>query len=142
MNRAAWVRTGLFVVGVPAAVTGGWALLAPRSFYDDFPGSGKAWIAAYGPFDEHLVRDVGGLMLAISLATLIAAILMDRRLIAVIVSASLVYDASHLAFHASERGGLSTRDYAVNVILLAVIVLIKLAILVDVAPPRRREVVP
>lgn len=142
MSRAGWVRAGLFVVGVPAAATGAWALLAPRSFYDDFPGSGKAWIAAYGPFDEHLVRDVGGLLLAISLATLIAALLMDRRLIAVVVSASLIYDASHLAFHASERGGLSTRDYVVHVILLALIVLIKLAILVDVVPRRGKEVVP
>src|SRR5919109_374660 len=128
MKRAAWVRAGLFVVGVPSAVTGAWALLAPRSFYDDFPGGGKAWIAAYGPFDEHLVRDVGGLLLATSLAMLVAAVIMDRRVIAVVVSTSLIFDASHLAFHASERGTLTNRDYAVNVVLLALIVLIKLGI--------------
>ena len=47
------------VIAAGSAVIGGWAQLFPRSFYDDFPGLGRAWVAMDGPFNEHLVRDVG-----------------------------------------------------------------------------------
>ena len=46
----------LVVVG---GSTGLWATLSPRSFYDEFPGGGRAWVAADGPYNEHLVRDFG-----------------------------------------------------------------------------------
>ena len=40
-------------------LTGLWALLAPRSFYDSFPGgSGLHWVAADGPYNRHLVFSV------------------------------------------------------------------------------------
>ena len=42
----------------------------PRSFYDDFP-LGRGWIAASGgAYNEHLVRDVGALFLALAIASL------------------------------------------------------------------------
>jgi len=45
----------------------------PRSFYDDFP-LGRGWIAASGgAYNEHLVRDVGGLFLALVIASLCTA---------------------------------------------------------------------
>ena len=45
-------------VGDPALVVGVWALVLPRSFYDDFPAAGRHWVSALGPYNEHLVRDV------------------------------------------------------------------------------------
>jgi hypothetical protein len=54
-------RTGLAVLCVSQAWLAVWALLAPRSFYDDFAGGGRAWVSLLGPYDEHLVRDVGAL---------------------------------------------------------------------------------
>ncbi len=40
------VRAGLALLGAGQAVTASWALLAPRAFYDDFPGGGLAWVSA------------------------------------------------------------------------------------------------
>jgi hypothetical protein len=59
---ARWSCVALALTG---AVVGAWALLAPASFWSDFPGDGLGWVAAAGPFDEHLVRDVGALYLAL-----------------------------------------------------------------------------
>jgi hypothetical protein len=59
------VRGQRIVLGVLlliALVTGLWALLAPRSFYDSFPGgSGMHWVSADGPYNRHLVGDVGSM---------------------------------------------------------------------------------
>ena len=67
------VRVLLIVLGAVALELGVWATFAPRSFYDDFPGLGRAWVAADGPYNEHLVRDFGGLNLALAVLTLVAA---------------------------------------------------------------------
>lgn len=63
--RKAVLRTLLLALAVPAGAAGGWALFAPRSWYDSFPaGEGHTWIKALGPYNEHLSRDVGALFLA------------------------------------------------------------------------------
>ena len=49
-----------------ALVVGAWALLAPGSFYEDFTALGRGWIYAWPPYDEHLLRDVGALNLALA----------------------------------------------------------------------------
>ena len=48
-----------------ALLVGGWASLVPGSFYRDFPFPGRDWVSLLGPYNEHLVRDVGGLYLAL-----------------------------------------------------------------------------
>jgi hypothetical protein len=55
----------LAILSLSAAQAGGWALIARRSFYDSFPGLGRHWIAVTGPYNEHFVRDIGGLYLAL-----------------------------------------------------------------------------
>ena len=45
----------------------------PASFYDDFPGLGRMWVAPDGPYNEHLVRDVGELNLALVVITVVGA---------------------------------------------------------------------
>ena len=57
----------LFGLGV-----GGWQLLAPRSFYEEFPGSGRHWVSVDGPYNEHLLRDVGQGNLALGVVALVA----------------------------------------------------------------------
>jgi hypothetical protein len=68
------VRIVLVGLGVPAVVFGAWAAFAPRSFYEDFPGFGQVWVRPDGPFNEHLVRDVGELNLALAFVTLAAVV--------------------------------------------------------------------
>ena len=56
-----------------ALVIGLWALLAPRSFYDSFPGgNGMHWVSADGPYNRHLVSDVGSMYLALAALTVAA----------------------------------------------------------------------
>ena len=72
--RETAARIGCAALGIPGAIVGVWAAFAPRSFYDDFPGLGQQWVSADGPFNEHLVRDVGELSLALALVALLAVV--------------------------------------------------------------------
>jgi hypothetical protein len=68
--------TGRAMLALAALVSvqlGLWAAPAPRSFYDDFPGGGRSWVSADGPYNEHLVRDFGSLNLAIAVVLAVAA---------------------------------------------------------------------
>src|SRR3989304_4098891 len=58
--RDLWLRAGLGLLAVAAAVVGAWALAAPRSFYDDFPGGGRSWVSAGGPCNADPIRHVRG----------------------------------------------------------------------------------
>lgn len=124
------VRALLAVLAAGFLVVGAWAQLAPRSFYDDFPGGGRHWVAADGPFNEHLVRDVGGLNLALLVVTALAALTMSRALVRVACAATLVYAIPHLAYHASHLDLYDTADKVGNVTALSVDVVLPLAILV------------
>src|SRR4051812_3580016 len=79
-TRAAIARTALLLLAAEALYQGIWAQFAPRSFYDDFPG-GMGWVAAEGSFNEHLVRDIGGLATALGVVTICAAWTLSRPLL-------------------------------------------------------------
>ena len=66
-------RLSCIALALTGAVVGAWALLVPASFWSDFPGSGLGWVAAAGPYDEHLVRDVGALYLALGVVLAVLA---------------------------------------------------------------------
>ncbi len=51
---------------------GGWQVLAPGSFYEDFPGFGRHWVSVDGPYNEHLLRDVGQGNVALGVVALVA----------------------------------------------------------------------
>ena len=65
-------RAVLGVLGAVQLIDGLYALLAPRSFYEDFP-FGRGWVEALPAYNEHLVRDVGALFLATAVVLLAAA---------------------------------------------------------------------
>ncbi|MGI8553828.1 MAG: hypothetical protein ACR2PL_24020, partial [Dehalococcoidia bacterium] len=56
-------RVGVLILALGLVSTGLWALGAPNSWYATFPGLGHAWVAALGPYNEHLARDVGAALL-------------------------------------------------------------------------------
>lgn len=131
-----WVRIGVSLLAAPALVVGMWALLIPRSFYDDFPAAGRHWVSALGPYNEHLVRDVGALNLALGTLLALAAILLERRLVQAALAAWLVYALPHFVFHATELDALPFLDNVANVITLGLAVLLPLVLLA--ATGRRR----
>jgi len=67
-------RVVLLVLALVAAYVGAWALFAPASFYAEFPGGSRHWVAADGPFNEHLVRDVGAAYCALCVLSVAALV--------------------------------------------------------------------
>ncbi len=80
-------RVLLGVLAVSEALIGGWALFAPASFYRSFPAAGHGWVALLPPYNEHLIRDVGSLSLALTVVLAAAAVTGQRLLSAVAVGA-------------------------------------------------------
>lgn len=88
-------------------IIGGWALFVPAGFFAAFPSSGHAWVALLPPYNEHLVRDVGALSLALAVVLVVAAATGDRLLIRVGAIAFTVYALPHTVFH-----GLHLHDFS------------------------------
>ena len=127
--RSSLVRAGLLVVGLPTAITGAWALFVPRSFFRSFPdGAAHAWVSPLGTYDEHLVRDVGALLLALAALLVIAAVVLERHLVIVAAVTSLVFEVPHLIFHARHTAELSATDNVINLALLGGTVSISFAV--------------
>lgn len=84
------------------------ATFAPQSFFDDFP-LGRGWISHTGDaYNEHLVRDVGALFLALIIVTVWTV---WRRLPARPVAVAwLVFGTLHLTYHAQHVDGYDTVD--------------------------------
>ena len=128
--RSGWLRTGLLLLAATPLVVGVWALLLPRSFYDDFPSEGRDWVSALGPYDEHLVRDVGALNLALCALLVFAAVVLEKRLVQAALVAWLVYAIPHFAFHLTTLYAFSLGDYLANAISLGLLILLPLILLV------------
>ena len=111
-------------------LVGVWATFFPRSFYDDFPGMGRVWVAVDGPFNEHLVRDVGQLSLALSVVTLAAAITMVPVVVRVAAAAWLVNAVPHLVYHLRHLEGFDVVDQVGEVVSLALLVVLPAVVLV------------
>jgi hypothetical protein len=130
------IRGGLLALGAPLVVIGAWALLAPHSFFDNFPTSSRHWVSALGPYDEHLVRDFGALYLALGGLLVWAGAVLSRQLVRVALVLSLVYAVPHLIFHASNTESLSTGDNVMNIALLALAVIVPVVLLALMRPAR------
>jgi hypothetical protein len=132
-----WLRGGLAVLAVTPAWVGIWATVAPRGFYDNFPGGGHHWVTAVGAYDEHLVRDVGALYLGSLVMLAFAFAWLDRRLVQAALVSYAVAGVPHLAYHASSLDGFSTGDAVAEIAGLALNVVLPLALL----PATRRKAV-
>ncbi len=128
-GRERLFRGGLLVLAATEVGVALWALLAPRSFYDDFPGGGRSWISALGPYDEHLVRDVGSSFTALVVLLVLAAVFLELRLVQAALGAWLVFATPHLAYHLTTTGAYPLVDNLVSVGGLALQVALPLALL-------------
>lgn len=127
-NRTKQVAAG--ILALTAADVGAWAEFAPRSFYDSFPGFGRHWVSAAGPYDEHLVRDVGGLYLALLLASVWAAARPRTETFALVGGAWLAFSIPHFVFHMSHLDEFGTADQIGNIVGLAGTVVLAALLLV------------
>jgi hypothetical protein len=102
------------LLALSAAYVGAWTQVAPQSFHESFPGLGQVWVAPLGPYNEHLIRDVGGLYLALTVFTAWAALRGEVPALRAAGLAWLAFGVPHTAFHLLNRHGFSDADWAAS----------------------------
>ena len=110
MTLRTLLRVGLVILAAMQVLVGAWALAAPRAFYDGFPLPRHAWVALLPPYNEHLVRDVGALNLALTVVLGAAAWTLDRTMIRVALLALTLFAVPHAIFHAGHLAGFPAAD--------------------------------
>ncbi|MGO4301511.1 hypothetical protein [Leifsonia sp. RAF41] len=129
------LRRTLLGLGVAlGAFVGGWAFFAPDAFYSSFPGLGMHWIDVDGPFNQHLIRDVGALYLGLGAASLGAALSRSAQPGRIVGLAWAVFGVLHFGYHASHLEG-SVGDRVGTLVSLGLSALLGLALLL---PSRAR----
>jgi hypothetical protein len=118
------VRLGLALLAALNLWWGVWARVAPRHFFDTFPGAGQRWTAAYPPYNEHLVTDLGATFLTLAFLLVVAAISSEPAVRRVVLAGVTLFGALHLLFHATEPGQMVGSSYAASLIALVVGVLL------------------
>ena len=132
-----WLRGGIAVLAVTPAFVGIWATVAPRGFYDTFPGAGHHWVSVVGAYDEHLVRDVGALYLGSLVLLAFAFVWLDRRLVQATLVSYAVAAVPHLVYHATALDNFSTGDAIAEMAGLALGVVLPLALLAAITASTR-----
>lgn len=128
MSNDRIARGALGCIAAFMSLTALHAAFFPRSFFNDFP-FGRGWVAAEGgTYDEHLVRDVGVLFLALVIVTVWSA-WTGNGVVAVAI-AWLVQGVLHLGYHVGHLDGLAGLDRIGLVASLAGIPLLALVALV------------
>ena len=116
MTDRTWRDVVLAYFVVQWGSAGLWAVLAPRSFYDSFPGLGRSWVSVDGPFNEHLVRDVGGLFCALAAVAVFALVQRTATASRAAGIVLLVSGVPHALYHAASTEVLeSTGDVVASV---------------------------
>jgi nucleoside-diphosphate-sugar epimerase len=106
------------------------ALFSPRSFYDDFP-MGRSWVSMDGPYNQHLVRDVGSLNLALVVLVFAALVIGTRQMVRVAMVVWLVNAVPHFLYHLRHLGmDMPGSDKAGIALTLGFAVLAPIAVLV------------
>ena len=116
-----WVRVGMVVaLALPQLAVGLWAVLAPESWYEDFPGIDPRLVAAEPPFNRHLATDAGAGFLCTGVALLLAAWWGRRQVVLLALATFAAFAVPHLAYHAGHPSDLlSSGEDAANVVILS-----------------------
>jgi hypothetical protein len=138
MRRAVQILLGFFAV--EGLVIGGWQLLAPASFWNDFPGLGRHWVSGDGAYNEHLLRDVGQGTLALGLVALIGLISGSLWAARATGLAALVANLPHQLYHQTHLDLLpdaldrALQTAALSLVSIAAVVLTVVAFRLPVHP--------
>ena len=129
MRLTVKVLLGWFVLF--GLVIGIWQAAFPASFYADFPGMGHHWVSPDGPYNEHLLRDVGLGNLAVGTVALVALLTGVAWVARAVGLAVVVTNLPHQLYHQAHVSVLpSTTDQVLQSISLAAVSLTAVALLV------------
>lgn len=128
--KTGWgMRIGLLLLAASVLPVGLWALISPRSFHDDFPTAGRHWVSALGPYNEHLITDVGAAYLALGVLLALAGILLGRSLVRVALVSWLAFAVPHFTFHLTTLDVFPLADNIANLSVLGLAALLPLLLL-------------
>jgi hypothetical protein len=123
------IRIVLLFLVVTTGLLAVWILIAPKGFYDGFPGGSTHWVSALPPYNEHLERDFGAASLALTVLAGLAALWMERRLVQATALSFLAAGVPHLAYHLTTTEHYSTADNVASLFGLALDVVVPLVLL-------------
>jgi hypothetical protein len=129
MSRRDWLRAGLGLLAGTQVLLGLWILLLPDTFWK------WRWVSLIPPYNEHLLRDLGGTNLALAVVLCAAVATMERRLVLTALTAYLAASVPHLVFHAQHLAPLSAASGAGLMALLGAGVVLPAALLWLAATP-------
>jgi hypothetical protein len=132
------IRFALIYLAVTIGFVAAWILIAPRGFYNTFPGGGTHWVSALPPYNEHLERDFGATGLGLAVLAGLAAWWMERRVVQAAAISLAVAGLPHFIYHLTTTGHYSTGDNVASLTGLALDVLLPLAILYLVSDAAQR----
>jgi hypothetical protein len=140
LRYASPARAGLGLVAAAQAEVAIWALIAPGSFFGDFPGAGRHWVSALGPYNEHLVRDYAAAELGFAVLLAAAAWFFGPRLVLVAGWSFMAATLPHFAYHLTTTGSFSTIDNVASLVAFVLeLALVTVAMLVVSRAPAEPE---
>ncbi|HYH34056.1 MAG TPA: hypothetical protein VD814_02775, partial [Nocardioides sp.] len=116
-----WFVASSFVIGL-------WQAVGPASFYAAFPGMGHHWVSPDGPYNEHLLRDVGLGNLAVGTVALVALLTGVLWVARAVGLAVVVTNLPHQLYHQAHVSELpNVTDQVLQSISLAAVSLAAVA---------------
>ena len=109
-RRATGQRAVLLLVAAGQAEVGLWGELSPHAFFTTFPGFGHHWVAMFGVYNEHLVRDYAAAELGFAVLLALATVWFERRLVLAAGAAFIVATLPHFLYHVTTTSQMSTSD--------------------------------
>lgn len=140
------VTAGLWIMGLFGLYTGLQQQFLPQRFYDQFPGFGMTWVSTDGPFNEHLMRDLGGANLAVTFLVFLAIARPTAYLVRGVSIAMLISQVPHFVYHALHLELLpNTLERVLQTVSLGLVLLVPVLVLIashsitEVRPAAGRE---
>ncbi len=129
MRVAVKLLLGWFVLF--GLTVGLWQAVFPASFYADFPGMAHHWVSPDGPYNEHLLRDVGLGNLAVGTVALVGLLTGVVWVARGVGLAVVVVNLPHQLYHQAHVSVLpTTTDQILQSVSLAAVSLTAIARLV------------
>jgi hypothetical protein len=119
------VRRCLIALAVICTLVGAFAAAAPHAFYRHVIG-----IDMLGPYNQHLLTDVGGFYLGFALLFAWAARRPTTELTRAACAAFALVQALHFAYHAAHLDGFSAGEAIQQTVALAVLLVLPVGTLV------------
>lgn len=113
-----------------AFFVGIWAYFFAREFYDSFPGVLGSWVSVDGPYNEHLIRDVGAMYLALGAASLGGLIWRDIIVYRILGIAWTTFGLLHFLYHAFHLHHMPVSDAIGEMVALGISLLLGIVLLI------------